>query len=132
MARKELASVSLIRPVAGAAGLAAGRVRKKGSIGATAEEAIPVVNHVMASPRVFRMGASIEGTDELATVGVAENRPCADGSRDIRMGAREIAFVTTARPPPTVIEKSLVWHHARGKAISAVVPEKSKNLGSRK
>ena len=100
MVRKELVGVGLILPAAGAAGLAVERVRKKGSIGATAEEAIPVVTHVMASSRVFLMGAPIEGTDELATVGGAENFPCADGIRDIPMGARAIVFVATAQAPP--------------------------------
>ena len=100
MARKELVGVGLIRPVAGAAGLAVERVQKKRSIGATAEEAVPVVNYAMASSRVFLMGAPIEGTDELATIGAAEDFPCADGIRDIPMGTCAIAFVATARAPP--------------------------------
>ena len=46
------------------------------------------------------MGAPIEGTDELATIGAAEDFPCADGIRDIPMGTRAIVFVATARAPP--------------------------------
>ena len=100
MARKELVGVGRIRPVAGAAGLAVERIQRKGSIGATVEEAVPVVNYVTASPRVFLMGAPIEGTDELAMIGAGENFPCADAIRNIPMGTREIVFVTTARAPP--------------------------------
>lgn len=100
IAWRDLVGVDLIPPAAGAAGLAVEPVRKKGSIGATAEEAVPVVNYAMASSRVFLMGAPIEGTDELATVGAAENSPCADGIRDIPMGTLAIVFVATARAPP--------------------------------
>jgi len=65
-----LVGVGLILPVAGAAVLAAEPVRKKGSIGATGEEAVPVLNYAIASPRVFLMGT------------------------------RMIAFEAAARPPP--------------------------------
>ena len=68
MARKELVGVDLILPAAGAAGLAVERVQKKGSIGATAEEAIPVVNYVMASPGVFLMSRPRSGPHRTSHV----------------------------------------------------------------
>jgi hypothetical protein len=118
VARKELVGVGLILPVAGASVRAAEPVQKKGSIGATAKEAVPVVNYVMTSPRVLLMGKPIEGTDELAMIGAAENFPCADGILEIPTGTRAIAFVARARPPPRRSSRGVCWKHWGGKGHS--------------
>ena len=76
---RELVGVGLMLPVAGAAVLAAEPVRKRKSIGATAEEAVPVLNYAMASPRGFLMGTCM------------------------------IAFEATARPPPRRSSGGVCW-----------------------
>ena len=47
-----------------------------------------VVNHVLASPRAFSIGAPIEGSEETAMIGAAENSPRADGTPEISTGTR--------------------------------------------
>jgi hypothetical protein len=100
LARKELVDVGLTRLVAGTKVLATEPVRKKRSIGATAQEAIPVLNYAMASPRVFLMGAPIKDADDIALIGGTEKFPRADGVLKNSIGTRVIAFGATERVPP--------------------------------
>jgi hypothetical protein len=75
--------------IAGAAVLAADPVKKDDSI-RIAEEITSVMTYVVASPRAFLMGVPIEGSDDLAMIGAAENFTRADGTLEIPVNTRVI------------------------------------------
>lgn len=94
--------VGLMLLVTAAAIAAAEPVQKQERIEMQADDPIPIVNYVMASPRAFLMGAPMEGTDELVVTGAAENFPRADGTLEIPVGTRVIFSLSR--------ETEGVWH----------------------
>ncbi len=69
--------------------------------GTCPEERIDRGNGRRGSPRCELSNGFAEGvSDEPATIGAAQNFPCADEILDIPMGTRPIASVATARAPP--------------------------------
>lgn len=81
----------LVLLVTGTVVLAATPAQKKEEpVAPAAEVAVSVVNYVVASPRTFLMGVPIEGSNELAMIGAAENFPRADGTLEIPVSTRVI------------------------------------------
>jgi hypothetical protein len=69
---------------------AATPIQKEDPVAPAAEVAMSVVNYVMASPRAFLMGVPVEGSNDLAMIGAAENFPRADGTLEIPVDTRVI------------------------------------------
>jgi len=90
MLRREVVVASMILLAAVAAGFAANGARKQEFVVAAAQDPVPVVNYIIASPRAFLMGAPIEGRSELAMIGAAENFPRPDGEIEVTIGTRVI------------------------------------------
>lgn len=90
MVRREWFGAGLVLLIAGATVFAGEAAQKQDSIKAAAEETVSVMTYAMASPRAFLMGVPVDGTNELAMIGAAENFPRADGVLEIPMGTRVI------------------------------------------
>lgn len=88
MVRREWFVAGLALLIAGAA-FAADPVQKQESIVA-AEEAVSVMTYAVASPRAFLMGVPVEGSNDLAMIGAAENFPRADGTLEVPVNTRVI------------------------------------------
>lgn len=89
MVRKQWLIAGLVILMAGTA-FAAEAVQKQDTIQAAAGETISVVTYAVASPRAFLMGVPVEGSNDLAMIGAAENFPRANGTLEIPAGARVI------------------------------------------
>jgi hypothetical protein len=75
--------------IAGATMFAGDPIQKEDSI-RIAEEITSVTTYTVASPRAFLMGIPIEGADDLAMIGAAENFTRADGTLEIPVNTRVI------------------------------------------
>ena len=76
--------------VAAAGVFAADAVQKSDPVKAAAEDVISTMNYAMASPRAFLMGVPVEGAEEMAMIGAAENFPRTDGILEIPTNTRVI------------------------------------------
>ncbi|NLH43963.1 MAG: hypothetical protein GX448_19160 [Planctomycetes bacterium] len=87
MKRKDWFGTGVAFLIAGAAVFAADPVKKEDPI-EIAEEITSVTTYTMASPRAFLMGVPIEGADDLAMIGAAENFTRANGTLEIPVNTR--------------------------------------------
>lgn len=87
MARSEWFGAGMAILIAGAAVLAADPVKKDDSI-KIAEEITSSITYTVASPRAFLMGVPVEGSNDLAMIGAAENFTRADGTLEIPVNTR--------------------------------------------
>jgi len=89
MARSEWFGAGMAILIAGAAVLAADPVKKDDSI-KVAGEITSTMTYTVASPRAFLMGVPVEGSNDLAMIGAAENFTRADGTLEIPVNTRVI------------------------------------------
>ena len=90
MTRKGWFGAGWVLLIAAAGGLAADSVQKSDTVKAAAEDVISTMNYAMASPRAFLMGVPVEGAEEMAMIGAAENFPRTDGILEIPTNTRVI------------------------------------------
>ena len=91
MLRREWIVAGLTALIAGTLASAADPAQKtEETITVAAEDITSVTTYAMASPRAFLMGVPVERSDELATIGMAENFPRTDGILEIPTGTRVI------------------------------------------
>lgn len=89
MARSKWFGAGMAVLITGAAVFAADPVKKEDPI-QIAEEITSTMTYTMASPRAFLMGVPIEGSNDLAMIGAAENFTRADGVLEIPVNTRVI------------------------------------------
>jgi hypothetical protein len=89
MLRREWFGAGWVLLIAGTVALAAG-VQKEDPVAPAAEGVTSVLNYIVASPRAFLMGFPVEGSDEPAMIGAAENFPRTDGTLEIPVNTRVI------------------------------------------
>jgi hypothetical protein len=65
-------------------------IQKQEPIQAAAEQVVSVMTYAVASPRAFLMGVPVEGSNDLAMIGAAENFARANGTLEIPVNTRVI------------------------------------------
>jgi hypothetical protein len=89
MVRSNWFGAGLVLLVAGAV-FAGEAMQKPEPIRVAAEPTVSVMTYAVASPRAFLVGVPVEGSNDLAMIGAAENFPRADGTLEIPVNTRVI------------------------------------------